>query len=305
MKRKLRNNIYAYTIIAFIASTLSVFSVLIITRAPIVQDGSSQGFALIFFDDKTDQMLGSFPSGRKPLSSIIKKLNKLKARAIVFKFLLDEPSNPNDDGEFRDSIEQSKIPIVLEASFECPSRFENPFPEASRMTVIAANRANVTSIVSGGSVPLEAFSAAASKVGFGDIMSTDKILVGGMYRGQWVKSLITCSLECRYGNAAIVQPGSFAKWGDERQVKLNENSEIGVTLPKHTVAGGRNVADLLDDRISERELRDRVVIVGYRGSRSPMFHTTDGDKTSLDCFWLMLLQAHKDIESKKLLERKE
>ena len=154
--------------------------------------------------------------------------------------------------------------------------------------------APATDVIGGneGWIPLPDFAAHASDIGFVDIRDPQFAPVIEMYEGKCVKSLFTRALEAGFGSKAEIVPGNALTIGPHH-LKLTTQSEIPIDSPAQDTIESISYADLLNAKVPDDKIRDRVIILGLDTPTAPMVKTEIGPIGIHRWFWHMLNSAYQ------------
>jgi CHASE2 domain-containing sensor protein len=123
-------------------------------------------FALVMIDDATEQTLGPFPYDRSLYARAIEACARLKARAVVLKFFLDEPKSVAGDAALAAAMK--KIPVFLQARLESGSG--TPQPLLARFRYAGGGRTATAVRGDRGWIPLPQLQENAAGVGLLDLV---------------------------------------------------------------------------------------------------------------------------------------
>ena len=229
-------------------------------------------FTVVFIDHKTEETYGGFPLDRALLAKGIREIKKHKPRGIIIKFFLDLPKDPASDRALADSF--NGVPVILEARLEDSVAKPNPLPHWFVLTTPLTRRNTALSGQSGW-LPLAIFSAKAADIGFVDFSVPEKVPIIEQYRGAAVKSLYLCAVELALGQPAEVFPGKKLVIG-KQEVSLTEESEVSITLPVKDELDYTPFHDVVDGKVKLKCFENKVVILGYDGTKIPIINTSSG-----------------------------
>ncbi len=234
--------------------------------------GLDDPFAVVFIDHKTEETYGGFPLDRAILAKGIREIKKHKPRGIIIKFFLDLPKDPASDRALAESFDG--VPVILEARLEDSVAKPNLLPHRFVLKTALARR-NTALAGQSGWLPLEIFSAKAADIGFVDFSAPEKVPIIEQYQGAAVKSLYLCAVELALGQKAEVFPGKRLVIG-KQEVALTEESEVSVTMPAKDELHYTPFHDVVDGRVKLKFFENKVVILGYDGTKMHSINTSSG-----------------------------
>ena len=234
--------------------------------------GLDDPFAVVFIDHKTEETYRGFPLDRALLAKGIREIKKHKPRGIIIKFFLDLPKDPASDRALADSF--AGVPVILEARLEDSVAKPNLLPHRFVLKTPLA-RGNTALSGQSGWLPLELFSAKAADIGFVDFSVPEKVPIIEQYQGAAVKSLYLCAVELALGQKAEVFPGQRLVIG-KHQVALTEESEVSVTMPVKDELDYTPFHDVVDGKLKSNSFENKVVILGYDGTKIHSVNTSLG-----------------------------
>ena len=254
--------------------------------------GLDDPFAVVFIDHKTEETYGGFPLDRAILAKGIREIKKHKPRGIIIKFFLDLPKDPASDRALADSF--NGVPVILEARLEdsvakpnlLPHRFVLKTPLTRRNTALSGQS---------GWLPLEMFSAKAADIGFVDFSAPEKVPIIEQYQGAAVKSLYLCAVELAFGQPAQISPGKRLVIG-KHELALTVESEISVTMPVKDELEYTPFHDLLDGKVKLNFFENKVVILGYDGTKIHSINTSSGEIKAHRFFCYGLASLHRRVK---------
>jgi len=229
-------------------------------------------FAVVFIDDKTEETYGGFPLDRALLAKGIREIKKHKPRGIIIKFFLDLPKDPASDRALAESFDG--VPVILEARLQDSVAKPNPLPHRFVLKTPVA-RGNTALAGRSGWLPLEMFSAKAADIGFVDFSAPEKAPIIEQYQGAAVKSLYLCAVELALGQTAEIIPGKRLVIG-KQEVALTKESEVSITLPPKDELDYTPFHDVLDGKVKPNFFENKVVILGYDGTKIHSINTSSG-----------------------------
>jgi len=260
---------------------------------PASHPDTSLPFVAVFIDKATEDQLGPFPYDRLIYARAIRRLDDMGARAIVVKFFLDQAKSATGDHELASTFATSKARIILESRLDDTQPNPNEFPSRFALGVKWPDAIDVLSGESGW-IPLPQFSAPASDIGFADVRSLDGVPVILKYRGKFVKSLFTCALEAAFNDTARIKPAdsfSIAK----HQVPITRGNEIEVNVPSDDPIPYLSFEDILNGNVADKDVRGRVVVLGFVGPESSTVRTKIGPVAVHRWFWHMLVSCYETL----------
>jgi len=234
--------------------------------------GLDDPFAVVFIDHKTEETYGAFPLDRALLATGIREIKKQKPRGIIIKFFLDLPKDAASDRALAESFDG--VRVMLEARLEDSVAKPNSLPHRFALKTPLARRSTALSGRSGW-LPLEIFSARAADIGFVDFSDPEKVPIIEQYQGAAVKSLYLCAVELALGQTAQIFPGKRLVIG-KQAVALTEESEVSVTMPAKDELDYTPFHDVLDGKVKLHFFENKVVILGYDGTKIHSINTSSG-----------------------------
>ena len=108
-----------------------------------------------------------------------------------------------------------------------------------------------------------------------DFSDPEKVPIIEQYQGAAVKSLYLCAVELALGQTAEVFPGKKLVIG-KQEVALTEESEISVTLPAKDELDYTPFHDVVDGKVKLKCFENKVVILGYDGTKIHSINTSSG-----------------------------
>jgi CHASE2 domain-containing sensor protein len=251
--------------------------VLMVISAPVLAAGKGAkqpppGFAVVFIDAATEEALGVFPYDRSLYAKGIEALARAEVRGVVLKFFIDRPKTAEGDAALAAAMKRVKV--VLQARMDDQEPRPNPLPTRFILKGLET-RGSKPLAADSGWLPLPALAEQAHDVGFLDsVASVETVPLVELYKGECVKSLYLAALELALGERAVIVPGNSVRVGT-RKIEMDEQCLAKVSLPATDELEAYSFVDLVNGKIAVERLKDRVVIVGYDGSKM------EGIKTSM------------------------
>jgi len=246
-------------------------------------------FRVVMYDDKTEQELGAFPPRRSLWAKTVDTLRLAGARAVVLKFFFDLPST--DDGMLAQSI--AHIPVFLQACFNEAEPSGNALD--ARFSFVASGE--YPQVLSGnrGWLPVPVLAAGAHGVGFVDYRDIDYLPLIERYDGSHVRSLYFAVLQ--YVLPELNLQGTTLVNGNIN-IALNARLEMRVRYPQQDTLEYVSLADLLQGRVNLELFKDKVVIIGWDGKRSPTIDSPAGKLKTHRIFLYGLFDMYEQLREK-------
>lgn len=253
---------------------------------------TTEPFAVVLIDNKTEKALGPFPYDRSVYARAIDKAAASGARGVVLKFFIDLPKTEAGDRALAEAIGRTKV--ILQAHLDDAEAAPNALPKRFRTQL--AGGADKGKILTGNSglIPLPQLSEKAYDVGFIDYTTIDRAPMVERYKGDYVKSLYTCCLELALGEPARVVPGKAIEIGG-RALPLDAQGQAGVRYPTADELQYLSMIDLLEGP-PRAELRDKVVILGFDGKAVDPVQTPAGPIGPHRVFCYALMSLYKQLK---------
>jgi hypothetical protein len=150
----------------------------------------------------------------------------------------------------------------------------NPWPERFFFTEVPTTLAHVFSGRSGW-MPLPIFSAKAHDVGFVDLPAPGQTDIVENYQGRIVRGLVLSCLELAFDSRAKIIPGKSITFGS-KTIPLNPNNRVPIRFPPKDQLEYLKFHDLFTGKIEPRQIKDKVVILGYDGVKIPKLESPLG-----------------------------
>jgi len=251
-------------------------------------DKFSQDLAVVFIDAATEAKYGRIPLDRSLLAQAIEKAANAKAKGVVVKFFLDLPRTNKGDRLLATAI--SHIPVVLQARIDDSEMHPNAL--ADRFTV--PGKPAVTSVLGeSGWIPIPQFSEHAHAVCFVDFNAFPVPLLE-KYRDRTVKSLMLCAAELAVGHSAAIIPAKEVSIG-KRSIALDEFNRVNIDFKKLSPLTVLAFHDLIEGKVSDAALKNKVVILAYDGPNIDSFKSEFGEIGAHRLFVLMLQSFYEFI----------
>lgn len=126
-----------------------------------------------------------------------------------------------------------------------------------------------------GWLPLELLSTNACDVGFVDFVSPVSVPIIERYQGHYVKSLYLCALEMAFDGRATIEGHELKIAG--RSLALDKQLQAAITLPERDELEYLSFGDLLEGKLASAAFTDKIVVLGYDGSKIPKIQTPVGN----------------------------
>lgn len=239
---------------------------------------ASSPFVAIFVDATTEAKLGRFPIERTYYAKALEQLKSGQARGVVLKYFFDLPRKGDDELV----LAMKGIPTLLQA------RIDNEEPATQKLSPLFFQsdvKGPLKNLITGkkGWIPLPRLQQSAAGVGFVDTRTGLHLNypVIESYQGKAVPTLVLLTVEMALNEKAAIEVGQAIKWKN-LTIPLTPESELKITAKSSLKI--YSLADLLDGKIATSELKDKIVILGYTGSKSPKLQTELGTLESHDLF---------------------
>jgi len=252
---------------------------------------SDEVFSPIFITDSDEEILGQFPVKRVQLARIVSKIAEQKPKCILVKFFLDLPKDREGDLELANAFSRTKV--ILQCRIDNTEKRPNDFP-AKFLPVNYHTSFNNLIQGKSGWIPLTMFSKEANDLGFADIQNTSYVPLFEQYQGKVVKSLYLCALE------ESVEKGTFkisekALKGERSTLQIVSGSNVKISYPKEDNLRFFSATDLLTDKISQKNLKNKIVILGYDGRKIHSLDTPIGKIKAHRIFCYGLFSLHQQL----------
>lgn len=245
-------------------------------------------FALVLIDAESEKRLGGFPPDRKIVAEAVAKLAAAGARGVVLKFFYDHAAKtPASDSALAAAM--TKVPVALQAGIDDNEIQPNELPARFAPDRISGDyRRAITGRA--GWIPVPQFSKVAADVGFVDITSPERVPAIENYQGRPVKSLTLVALEMATGERAHIVSGDRVELG-KRQIRIDEDNQICLTRLDVREPPYLSFSLLLEGKVDARQVRDKVVVIGYDGSKMHALTTSAGLIKAHRLFYVGLVDA--------------
>jgi CHASE2 domain-containing sensor protein len=254
-------------------------------------------FQLVMIDAATEAKLGAFPIDRAHVAKAVDALTKAGAKAIVLKFFYDQPSSVESDDALQKALRNSNV--LLQARIDDtepkPNQLPNKFyiPSANASTTISGNS---------GWLPLPSLANAAAAIGFVDTTDVNvaPAIIG--YQGKVVPSLTVATIQAALDSATLqLSPGKFIQFAQHR-LAIDKKNQI--LLSANALDEKNNVnkiialsfIDLLSGNFLPADIKGKVIVVGYDGSKSPRLKTNFAETKVHRIFYLGLIDAWRQLQ---------
>lgn len=233
------------------------FLILLLAILPIGLQGSP--YRAVFITDADVASLGAGRSSlpRRHLAAAVAAAGRADAKAVVLKFFIDRPSeNPADDNALAAAINDSKVPVILQANVESSESVAIPLPARLHRPDLPAAGDFVKG--NAGWIPRPMFMEGASAVGFIDGLNPAPIVEA--YQGRTVPSLFLVALEVALGKASVTH--DTVTFGSQRLPM--KGGKISLPSPRRDDLRPISLSELLEGSLDYR-LKGAVIILGYDG----------------------------------------
>ena len=249
--------------IELLATTLLLASCAAPGPAPAVADEPYTVF--IALDDASVASVGRFPVDREVYARAIRKARELGARGLALKFFIDQPSNPRSDRALAQAV--ASFPVLMQfSSTSSPSRA----PRAARRLDWDLSATREPLRMTGALAPLPALASHAAGLGFVESRSdglANTVEVAGLLGSEPVASLQLAIAELALGHRAVVR-GNRLRIGS-KDMDLDEKGRVACPVLAGPEPRMHGIGELLAGTIPRREIRGKVVVLGYARSDSP------------------------------------
>jgi len=226
-------------------------------------------FVAVFIDAATEAKLGKFPIDRTYYAQAAVVLKEAQARGIVFKYFFDLPRK----GDEELALAMKGIPTLLQARID----HEEPASKTLAAKFFRPTQGKQTALIAGkrGWIPIPTLQRDAHGVGFVDARQGQPLSYPAFesYQGKTVPSLVLLSVEMALNEKATAELGENLKF-PQRTLALSPQSEF--TIKAKSTMKIYSFKDLLDKSIPAAELKEKIVILGYSGSKAQTFQTSLG-----------------------------
>lgn len=191
---------------------------------------STTPFVVVFVDAKTEAKLGPFPYDRKIYADAVRALRNNGARAVVFKYFLDQSKSEEGDAALEQALKL--LPSFLQARLDPSEKNSNPLPRRFTIQNVSGAFDNTIS-ADGGWIPLEKFAQACKGIGFVDIRYPGKPLkipLVERYKGNVVPSLQLRIAQFIFGGKIRAVDGKYITVG-KKTLAVDIYNEIEVEPP--------------------------------------------------------------------------
>lgn len=226
-------------------------------------------FVAVFIDAATEAKLGKFPIDRTYYAKAADILKEAQAKGLVLKYFFDLPRKGDDEL----ALAMKGLPTILQA------RIDNEEPSSKTLAAkfFRVTTGKQTNLISGkrGWIPISALQQDAQGVGFVDTRQGQPLSypVFESYQGKTVPSLVLLSVEMALNEKATAELGQSLKFS-QRTLALTAQSELTITAKSTMKIYSFN--ELIEKSIPTAELKDKIVILGYSGSKAQTFQTALG-----------------------------
>jgi hypothetical protein len=248
-------------------------------------------FRVVFIDDQSAEMLGGFPLPRKVLAAGIEAIAAQKPRGIILKLFIDLPKDSEGDQAL--ALALTKAPMILQARVLDTEPKPNPMPDRFYFRGLTSDPKVAVSGRSGW-LPLESLAKQAHDIGFVDIVSPLSTPMVERYQGRYVKSLCLCALEMAFDGKARIE-GHELKIA-ERRLVLDGQLQASVTYPAQDDLDYLNFGALLEGKVDAATFTDKIVILGYDGSKIPKIQTPIGELKAHRVFCYSLFDSYGKMQ---------
>ncbi len=254
----------------------------------VARAASQSTFALVLIDAESEKRLGGFPPDRKHVANAIDKLAAAGARGVVLKFFYDHAAKePGSDRALAAAM--NKVPVALQAGIDDNEIQPNDLPARFAPERVSGDYRRAISGRAGW-IPVPELAKVAADIGFVDITSPDRVPVIENYQGRPVKSLTLVALEMATSERAQVVSGERVVLG-KRQIRIDEDNQIRLTRLDARELPYVSFSALLEGKVDARQVRDKVVVIGYDGSKMHALTLPTGPVKAHRLFYVGLLDA--------------
>jgi CHASE2 domain-containing sensor protein len=245
-------------------------------------------------DERTEAKLGSFPYERDKTAKVIESLAQLKAKAVILKYFIDLPKTEKLDDQLAKVME--KIPVYLQAKLDSTEAKPNQLDVKNSLQVLGDKKSLLSA--KSGWIPLPKFSNKSAGIGFVDAFDEkpiQKFPVVVKYQDAVYPSLALLALKEVIGASPQVEIGKkvFLK---NKSVPINHRAEVFINFPEKDELVPISFLDVLEKKISQKEIEGKVVVLGYDGKNSPLIDTSIGKLKLHRAFYYSLLSLYSDLK---------
>lgn len=245
---------------------------------------------MVFINDKDAEKFGGFPLPRDVLAKGIETIASQQPRGIILKLFIDQPKVGTGDQDLASAI--TKAPVVLQARIDDGEPNPNPMPERFCVSGLP-DSLDVAVTGRSGWLPLPSLSSNAHDIGFVDVVSPQSVPIVERYQDQYVKSLYVCALEMAFQEKAVIQPSELRI--GRGTIDLDEQLQAGVQFPQRDDLTCINFRALLDGTLEAGDFKDKVIILGYDGSKIHTLETPIGNLNAHRVFCYALFDLHSKL----------
>jgi hypothetical protein len=246
-------------------------------------------FAVLMYDQKSEQKLEKFPPNRFEYAKAIELLKKMNAKAVVLKFFYDLPKSSAEDQALSKSLKL--LPVFIQARILNDEKNPNPLNQQYVIYLDQEYRKAISG--NSGWLPLSSISDNAFDLGFVDIRKPANIPLFEVYQGNYVKSLWYSVLQYVLPTMKI-EKGYLIN--GNKKLRINEYGEIDVNYPKKDILDYISFYDLINGTIDKSIIENKVVIIGYDGEQIDKIRISSGDVKSHRVFIYSLFDIYDKIK---------
>lgn len=248
-------------------------------------------FVFVAYDAKTEAELGAFPPSRAVYADMVQTLRAAGARAVVFKYFLDQAKDGPGDPLLAESFKG--VDVFLQARIDDGEKKPN---ELDERWAIALDK-TPKRLLSGksGWLPLPDLARGARGVGFVDLRDAQAAPMYERYRGKVYPSLVLSVM--RYLFPDLELQGEALRRGG-RSVSLNEYGEAAVSYPARDDLRSLSYVDVVRKRVPVADLAGRIVVVGYEGPAVDMLETPIGKLSAHRVFCYFLASLYGELSGR-------
>lgn len=258
-------------------------------------------FQLVMIDAATEAKLGAFPIDRAYVAQAVDALTKAGAKAIVLKFFYDQPSSVSSDDALQKALIKSNV--LLQARIDDTEPKPNQLPSKFLMPPNSVDTNAITSISgNSGWLPLLSLANAAAAIGFVDTTDVNVVPAIIGYQGKIVPSLTIATIQAALGTATLqLSAGKFVQFAQHR-LSLDTKNQILLSAnaldEKNSVnkISSLSFIDILNGSFLPADIKGKVIVIGYDGSKSPRLKTNFGETKVHHIHYLGLVDAWRQLQ---------
>jgi len=254
-------------------------------------------FIAVFVDDATERALGPFPYDRSKYVEAFSALREAKAKAVVFKFFMDQPKPGAGDDEL--SAEIKKMPVLLQARIDPSELHPNPLPVSFGCGSQVEGDPHHLLSGQSGRIPLEKFSESCAGIGFVDKASKKDILNIPMvlkYKDTVFPSLELAALEQVFGESATIFLGDKMTLSGH-SLAVDASGQIHAKLPAKDQIDSISFIDVITGTFDKKRVAGKIVILGFDAKETPVLATLLGPLRIHRLFYYSVVSLYEQLEA--------